>query len=299
MTSENGTTFCEGMYSKLIDPDGPYDDPNSPAVRAQHVVHVSPSRSNSRQPYKVATACLTGLCVILILVLVVMSSRKSVSQVPSDASAQTQQHTLTVNITELMEQIKNLEKEKQELETERDLLQDRLNALVSTPAPAPKTTKASPKTPSSTPAPRSECPADWLRFADSCYYISETILSWRMSRQFCIRKGGHLAIIHTAEEQTFIWNQLVRGHWNAYWFGITDQKAEGTWHWVDGTELVGGFWEEGEPNNHIDEDCGYIVKTQVRSRIPTKSWYDAPCEMHCRFVCEMEINSTNSTTASA
>ena len=48
------------------------------------------------------------------------------------------------------------------------------------------------------------------------------------------------------------------------------------------------FWEEGEPNNHIDEDCGYIVKTQVRSRVPTKSWYDAPCEMPCLFVCEME-----------
>lgn len=48
---------------------------------------------------------------------------------PSDASAQTQRHTLPVNVSELTEQIKNLEKEKQELETERDILQDRVKAL--------------------------------------------------------------------------------------------------------------------------------------------------------------------------
>ncbi|XP_041931931.1 hepatic lectin isoform X1 [Alosa sapidissima] len=300
MTAENGTTFCEGMYSKLIDSDGPYDELSSPNVQEQHIVHVSPARGNSRQPYKLATACLTGLCVILLLVLVVMSSRRNVSEVTADASAETQQQTLPVNVTELMEQMKNLEKENKELETERDILQERVKALEatpSTPPPARVTTLAPAASPSPPDLPK--CPADWLRFENSCYYISRTTLSWMGSQRFCQQRGGHLAIIHTEEEQTFIWNKLVRGHWNAYWFGITDEKAEGTWHWVDGTALNmnSSFWEEGEPNNHIDEDCGYIVKTQVRSRVPTKSWYDAPCEMHWRFVCELELTAV-STTAS-
>lgn len=57
------------------------------------------------------------------------------------------------------------------------------------------------------------------------------------------------------------------------------------------------FWEMGEPNNHIDEDCGYIVKTRVESRVAIRSWYDAPCSMYCRFICEKEMGAgaSNST----
>lgn len=57
------------------------------------------------------------------------------------------------------------------------------------------------------------------------------------------------------------------------------------------------FWEVGEPNNHIDEDCGYIVKTRVLSRVAIRSWYDAPCSMSCRFVCELELGVGPKSTA--
>lgn len=40
--------------------------------------------------------------------------------------------------------------------------------------------------------------------------------------------------------KTFIWDLLPRGYWNAFWFGISDEKVEDDWHWVDGTKLVGG-----------------------------------------------------------
>lgn len=55
------------------------------------------------------------------------------------------------------------------------------------------------------------------------------------------------------------------------------------------------FWEQGEPNNHINEDCGYIVKTQVLERVAIRSWYDAPCSMYCRFICEKEMGGAAST----
>uniref|UniRef100_A0AAY4DNH5 C-type lectin domain-containing protein n=1 Tax=Denticeps clupeoides TaxID=299321 RepID=A0AAY4DNH5_9TELE len=137
------------------------------------------------------------------------------------------------------------------------------------------------------------CLPDWLPFEDSCYFISTMNRIWKNSQEFCAERGGHLAIIHTAEEQYIIMESLfiIICHWNAYWFGISDEKLEGSWQWVDGTELVGGFWEVGEPNNHINEDCGYIVKTQVLSRKPTSSWYDAPCSMSLPFICEKEVPS--------
>lgn len=40
--------------------------------------------------------------------------------------------------------------------------------------------------------------------------------------------------------KTFIWDLLPRGYWNAFWFGISDEKVEDDWYWVDGTKLVGG-----------------------------------------------------------
>ncbi|XP_063041539.1 C-type lectin domain family 4 member M [Engraulis encrasicolus] len=345
MAADNGTTFSEGMYSKLIDSDNHYDELHTTDVREPHVVHISPVRGNSRQPFKLATACLAGLCVILLLALVVVSSqRRAASEVASDP-AQSQRQANPMNITELTEKIKTLEQEKTTLEQNKNTLEEDKKTLLeeqatleqskialeedkmtlyaekkvleegrktleeekkrleaensalqekikdfedafgplTTVAPAPPTPKAVEDT---------ECPDGWHRFIDSCYYISEDTRDWPDSQRYCQRKGGHLAIIHTAEEQTFIWERLRRGHWRAYWFGITDEKLEGKWHWVDGTELVGGFWEDGEPNNHINEDCGYIVKTEVLSRIPTKSWYDAPCDMHWRFVCEKELTTT-------
>ncbi|KAG7253334.1 hypothetical protein CRUP_030107 [Coryphaenoides rupestris] len=130
------------------------------------------------------------------------------------------------------------------------------------------------------------CPERWLQFQGSCYFVSRQIADWKAAQLSCVRQGGHLAIIYTAEAQSFLWELLPRGHWNAYWFGLTDQQSEDDWKWVDGTTLIGGFWEVGEPNNHINEDCGYIVKTTNLDRVAVRSWIDAPCEMRLPFICQ-------------
>ncbi|XP_056597367.1 C-type lectin domain family 4 member E-like [Triplophysa dalaica] len=160
----------------------------------------------------------------------------------------------------------------------------------STPTPVHVTTQSTPGQVTA----KDSCPSDWHYFSGSCYFISVDSEDWPDSQAFCKHRGGHLAIIHTPEEQTFIWDLLPRGHWNAYWIGISDEKVEDDWYWVDGTKLVGGFWEDGEPNNHDeDEDCCYMVKTEVLSRIATKSWYDAPCYMFRRRICEKEIDASS------
>ncbi|KAK2830786.1 hypothetical protein Q5P01_018717 [Channa striata] len=204
---------------------------------------------------------------------------QSGAEVTSDVQKQTQD----ANVSALTATILKLQQEKNKLQKEKDELVARLAATK-----APDVIK-----PTTKPAPVPvTCPSDWHLFNNSCYFISTISRDWSGSQAFCQTQGGHLAIIHTAEEQTFVWNLLSRGHWNAYWFGITDEHTEDQWKWVDGTPLVGGFWEVGEPNNHIDEDCGYIVKTRVLERVAIRSWYDAPCSMFWRFICEKEMNAT-------
>ncbi|KAJ3609642.1 hypothetical protein NHX12_024158, partial [Muraenolepis orangiensis] len=132
------------------------------------------------------------------------------------------------------------------------------------------------------------CPEGWLVFQGRCYLVSQQSADWASGQRYCQGQGGHLAVIRTPEDQGFLWDQLPRGHWNAYWIGLSDEDTEGHWKWVDGTPLIGGFWAEGEPNNHIDEDCGYMVKTTVTERVAIRSWVDAPCKAFWPFICQRD-----------
>ncbi|XP_050992891.1 CD209 antigen-like protein C [Labeo rohita] len=274
-----------GMHTNLI--DGPDEDCSSPEVRYSVFQNPDKRRGFCQDPFKVATVCLTAFCLILLLILVVTSvnsgkARSSDHQDSLSTTAFSESHMQKgcANVTALTEELQSVKREKSELEKERTQLKNKITALEATPPP--QTTLLPTKSP---------CPEEWKHFNGSCYYVSEFRRSWSDSQSYCKRQGGHLAIILTAEEQTFIWNLLPRGYWNAYWFGISDQKVEDDWYWVDGTKLVGGFWEDGEPNNHINEDCGYMIKTDVLSRVAIKSWYDAPCYMSLPWICEKLVSS--------
>ncbi|XP_073319021.1 uncharacterized protein [Pagrus major] len=283
---------CEGMYSKLID-ETPYDDLNhrpdvGPSAHPVSPIRVMP-RPSGPGPYRLATICLATLCaVLLISIIAVASQNKNKPQGGGEETSEIQKQTQDKNISALVASISKLQEEKKQLQKEKDELQEKLAATMATKAPEviKPTTKATPPI---------TCPVDWHLFNNSCYSVSRVTRDWAESKSYCESQGGHLAIIHTAEEQTFVWNLLPRGHWNAFWIGISDEHTEDHWKWVDGTPLVGGFWEVGEPNNHIDEDCGYIVKTRVMERVAIRSWYDAPCSMYWRYICEKEVGPGAST----
>ena len=50
-------------------------------------------------------------------------------------------------------------------------------------------------------APTIPCAHPWIQFNSSCYYISSFSDSWEDGQHFCQEMDGHLAIIHTPEEQ--------------------------------------------------------------------------------------------------
>nr|XP_040045604.1 C-type lectin domain family 4 member E-like isoform X2 [Gasterosteus aculeatus aculeatus] len=204
-----------------------------------------------------------------------------------DAGGTSEMQMKDANTSALIATISKLQQEKEELQAKLDLM-----AATKVPEAIKPPTRTPTRAPTRAPP---VCSPDWSLFNDSCYFISRTSRDWPESKSFCESQGAHLAIILTAEEQTFLWDLLPRGHWNSYWFGITDEHTEDQWKWVDGTPLVGGFWEAGEPNNHIDEDCGYIVKTQVMERVAIRSWYDAPCSMYLPFICEKQMGGGAST----
>ncbi|XP_039365694.1 C-type lectin domain family 17, member A-like [Mauremys reevesii] len=44
-----------------------------------------------------------------------------------------------------------------------------------------------------------------------------------------------------------------------YWLGLSDQKVENQWLWVDGSPLKLSFWSTREPNDSNNEDCGTMA----------------------------------------
>ncbi|XP_068189210.1 CD209 antigen-like protein 2 [Antennarius striatus] len=285
MSSTGTAAVADGMYSKLIDDDGTEDvfthrTDTGPPVAPVRATPGWGGPGPGWGPYRLATICLATLCTVLLIAVIAVAAQ---NRRPPEAVSGAQEQTLDLNVTALLASIRNLQQEKVELQKERAELLAKLSTA----------TALQPRT-EATPTPLT-CPPDWHRFNGSCYLISRTTRDWPESKSYCESLGGHLAIIHTAEEQTFLWDLLPRGHWNAFWFGVTDEHTEDHWKWVDGTPLAGGFWEVGEPNNHIDEDCGYIVKTRVLERVAVRSWYDAPCSMYWRFICEKEMGGAGGT----
>uniref|UniRef100_A0A3B1IGR1 C-type lectin domain-containing protein n=1 Tax=Astyanax mexicanus TaxID=7994 RepID=A0A3B1IGR1_ASTMX len=117
----------------------------------------------------------------------------------------------------------------------------------------------------------------WV-FNTSLYYVSTEWKSWTESRDNCRQRGADLVIINSKEEQEFI-KKLNN---NKVWIGLN--KSEGVWKWVDGSELITGFWYSGEPSNYRD-DCvitGYVSDTN-------KNWFQYSCSTPYFGICERSI----------
>uniref|UniRef100_A0A7N8X8N4 C-type lectin domain-containing protein n=1 Tax=Mastacembelus armatus TaxID=205130 RepID=A0A7N8X8N4_9TELE len=124
-----------------------------------------------------------------------------------------------------------------------------------------------------------KCLTHWIFYNSSCYFFSyleshKVKKNWPDSRADCVSRGADLVVIDNQEEQ------------DAFWVGLTDSKAEGTWVWINNVTEV-EYWMDGEPNNmgQVGEDCGMVVYS---SSNPWKTRFDASCtERQRNWICEM------------
>uniref|UniRef100_A0A4W5MWU2 C-type lectin domain-containing protein n=1 Tax=Hucho hucho TaxID=62062 RepID=A0A4W5MWU2_9TELE len=150
------------------------------------------------------------------------------------------------------------------------------------------------------------CLPGWELLNSVCYYfpLSDSIplKTWDRSRDNCIKQGADLAIIDSEEKQVFI-NKAIQalryssGSWHltGFWIGLKEEEdTEGTWAWLDGTELSQGYWADGEPNDDMNnEDCAAIYsKNHPRKTWDAmKTWNDAPCTYALKWICEMKAKA--------
>jgi hypothetical protein len=66
------------------------------------------------------------------------------------------------------------------------------------------------------------CPGGWTPFEAHCYLLVVSGATWADAENDCNRKGGHLASVHSFDENTFIFSLYSGG----LWIGATDAAVE-------------------------------------------------------------------------
>lgn len=92
-------------------------------------------------------------------------------------------------------------------------------------------------------------------------------MNWRGSEDNCIKQGGHLASIHSQEDQDFIlelwrssrdefqkegmyqWKKEVR----IVYIGLHSPQRDGNYVWSDGSDVSYTNWARGQPSNEGED----------------------------------------------
>ena len=134
------------------------------------------------------------------------------------------------------------------------------------------------------------CPTGWDLLKSNCYKVfAATSPSWKYAENQCQGEGGHLASIHSKEE-----NDFVSGlDSDVMWLGGTDLPTEGTWIWSDGSTFSFTSWNCGNPDNAgtLQEHCMTINQ---RCGGEYGWWNDLSCSSFIRkFVCKIPTTTGN------
>jgi hypothetical protein len=94
-----------------------------------------------------------------------------------------------------------------------------------------------------------------LEFGGHSYEFVGEEVEWETAEAAAVKKGGHLAIVNSPEENAFIASHIPNG-FNWLWLGGTDRQQEGVWKWVDGTLMSSGYqnWGPNSPDNGAPDD---------------------------------------------
>ena len=126
-------------------------------------------------------------------------------------------------------------------------------------------------------------PKDAKFFEGKWYHVYNEPCTWASARDRCKAVGGQLVVIPDEATQTFV-TSLIAG--KILWLGATDEKKEGTWIWVNGTEMKFQNFSRGEPNN-INGGENFLA-TNLRNKSGT--WNDATDHKlnNEGYICEWE-----------
>ncbi|XP_077394022.1 C-type lectin domain family 10 member A-like isoform X2 [Festucalex cinctus] len=136
----------------------------------------------------------------------------------------------------------------------------------------------------------SRCPLGWILMNSACYYFAlsqfDARKSWQNARDFCQMYGGDLIDIDSLDEEIATMNHLISNadvtmSSSNFWIGLYFHK-EGLWRWADGSDLIEGYWADGESSDDVHQNCAALYGTK---NVFT-AWISIECTSRSRWICE-------------
>merc|ERR550532_1099162 len=123
----------------------------------------------------------------------------------------------------------------------------------------------------------------WKFYNDQCWYISKDVngqndISFFEATNWCNDNGGHLASLHSSQQNAVISRLTSLGNIRLLWLGM-NRLDLGPWQWTDGTPVDYINWARGEPNDH------HFVQLCVNFYGSNGFWNDDNCGDKNGFVC--------------
>ncbi|UMM21137.1 hypothetical protein L5515_002946 [Caenorhabditis briggsae] len=110
-----------------------------------------------------------------------------------------------------------------------------------------------------------------------CYVVHKGAMSFHDAEKACYDFGGyHLATVPNMIDNRYLYNLSSHSNiWtNYYWLGLTDMTADGSWEWIDGTDLVFANWAPDSSQGY----CGAMRASDGR-------WIAQDCAKPYPFYC--------------
>uniref|UniRef100_A0A671KLD5 CD209 antigen-like protein D n=1 Tax=Sinocyclocheilus anshuiensis TaxID=1608454 RepID=A0A671KLD5_9TELE len=119
----------------------------------------------------------------------------------------------------------------------------------------------------------SDCGKGWLRFENTCYFLSQNRLTWQQSREECQRKGGDLAVITNERVQMYL---SMKGNLH-YWIGLS-HLGTNEWTWINNAVLTARYWGDVS----FPGQCAILAGNEP----PERSWRPYSCNLYLQYICQ-------------
>ena len=134
-------------------------------------------------------------------------------------------------------------------------------------------------------------PQDAYVWNGHSYYVFNNAIDYLEAKKYCESRGGYLATISSKAENDAIYSYIRSKDIKTAYFGLTDEKKEGVWTWVNGEKLTYTNWHRDEPNGGTSENHAMFYY-----KYPDGKWNDEnlskyTVESERYFICEWnEVN---------